>query len=191
MDGATGKRVTPTIPDSDSPRDLQTLRPHSDHAAELVDSRRALQPRAPTSRTTGARPKVRGGAVCSRQCGSGSFRGSLDGTALVPTPGGKSLAEPGRRMGATTHPVGLGLEGGPPYSDPGDQFAMTAEQRYRLRRSIPLLPYLEQQGWKATAYSERDEVCGLCPLHDDSRPSSMSIAARMCSTAMDAGRTAM
>lgn len=48
---------------------------------------------------------------------------------------------------------------------------MTGEQRYRLRRRFPLLPYLEQQGWKATAYSERDEVCGRCPLHPDSRPS--------------------
>ena len=48
---------------------------------------------------------------------------------------------------------------------------MTGDQRYRLRRSVPLLPYLEQQGWKPTAYSERDEVCGLCPLHEDSRSS--------------------
>jgi DNA primase len=63
------------------------------------------------------------------------------------------------------------LESGPPYSDPGDKLGMTGEQRYRLRRRVPLLPYLEQQGWKPTAYSERDEVCGLCPLHGDSRPS--------------------
>jgi DNA primase len=63
------------------------------------------------------------------------------------------------------------LEGGAPYSDPGDQLGVTSEQRYRLRRSVPLLPYLEQQGWKPSAYSERDEVCGLCPLHRDSRPS--------------------
>jgi DNA primase len=48
---------------------------------------------------------------------------------------------------------------------------MTPDQRYRLRRRVPLLPYLEQYGWKPTAYSERDEVCGLCPLHRDSRPS--------------------
>jgi DNA primase len=48
---------------------------------------------------------------------------------------------------------------------------MTSEQRYRLRRRVPLLSYLEQQGWKPTAYSQRDEVCGLCPLHRDSRPS--------------------
>lgn len=48
---------------------------------------------------------------------------------------------------------------------------MTGDQRYRLRSSVPLLPYLEQQGWKPKAYSEGDEVCGLCPLHDDGRPS--------------------
>jgi DNA primase len=48
---------------------------------------------------------------------------------------------------------------------------MTGEQRYRLRRRIPLLTYLKQHGWKPAAYSESDEVCGLCPLHRDSRPS--------------------
>ena len=48
---------------------------------------------------------------------------------------------------------------------------MTSEERSRLRRRIPLIVYLEQQGWKPAAYSESDEVCGLCPLHRDSRPS--------------------
>lgn len=48
---------------------------------------------------------------------------------------------------------------------------MSFEQPQRLRRRIPLLTYLEQQGWKPAAYSESDEVCGLCPLHRDSRPS--------------------
>ena len=58
-----------------------------------------------------------------------------------------------------------------PYSDPGDQFGMTSEQRNHLRRRIPLLTYLEKQGWKPSAYSEADEVCGRCPLHFDSSPS--------------------
>ena len=48
---------------------------------------------------------------------------------------------------------------------------MTSAQRSRLRRRIPLLSYLEQHGWKPAAYSESDEVCGVCPLHHDSRPS--------------------
>ena len=48
---------------------------------------------------------------------------------------------------------------------------MTSEQRYRLRRMILVFTYLTQQGWKPTAYSESDEVCGPCPLHRDSRPS--------------------
>jgi DNA primase len=63
------------------------------------------------------------------------------------------------------------LESGKPYSDPGNKLGMTNQQRSRLRRRIPLLLYLEQQGWKPKAYSESDEVCGLCPLHRDSRPS--------------------
>jgi DNA primase len=48
---------------------------------------------------------------------------------------------------------------------------MTSTQRLALRRRFPLLGYLEDQGWKPTAYGERDEVCGRCPLHSDSRPS--------------------
>jgi hypothetical protein len=48
---------------------------------------------------------------------------------------------------------------------------MNCEPRQHLRRRIPLLTYLQQQGWKPTAYSESDEVCGRCPLHRDSRPS--------------------
>lgn len=72
---------------------------------------------------------------------------------------------------AATHPVYLGLESHQPYSDRGDQFGMTSEQRNRLRRRIPLLTYLEQQGWKPAAYSEGAEVCGRCPLHFDSRSS--------------------
>lgn len=58
-----------------------------------------------------------------------------------------------------------------PYSDPGDQFDMTSEQRNHLRRRIPLLTYLEKQGWKPAADIKSDEVCGRCPLHVDSRPS--------------------
>jgi DNA primase len=58
-----------------------------------------------------------------------------------------------------------------PYSDPGDQFGMTSEQRNHLRRTLPLLTYLEQQGWKPAAYSDADEVCGRCPLHHDNTPS--------------------
>ena len=48
---------------------------------------------------------------------------------------------------------------------------MTSQQRNLLRHRIPLLTYLEQQGWKPSAYSEADEVVGLCPLHCDRRPS--------------------
>jgi DNA primase len=48
---------------------------------------------------------------------------------------------------------------------------MTEAQRETLRRRISLLDYLEQQGWKPTRRSGREEVAGLCPLHRETRPS--------------------
>ena len=95
-------------------------------------------------------------------------------SAAVGEPGGWLAVD-----GSGTHPVCLGLEGRKPYSDCGDQFGMTNQPPNRLRRTIPLLTYLEKQGWKPAAYnalstlapSESDEVCGRCPLHHDSRPS--------------------
>ena len=48
---------------------------------------------------------------------------------------------------------------------------MNCEPRQHLRRRIPRLTYRKQQGWKPIAYSASGEVCGLCPLHRDSRPS--------------------
>src|ERR1039458_10101170 len=105
--------------------------------------------------------------MCPRQRRREALRGSLHGAALVPAPAGKSVAVPRREVAAATHPVCLGLEGGPSYSDSGGQLGVNCEQRQHLRRRIPLLTYLKQQGWKPTAYSESDEVCGLCPLHRD------------------------
>lgn len=40
----------------------------------------------------------------------------------------------------------------------------------RLKRRLPLLEYLRQHNWKGSP-SGRSEVVGLCPLHEESRPS--------------------
>src|ERR1039457_3410944 len=55
--------------------------------------------------------------MCPRQRRREALRGSLHGAALVPAPAGKSVAVPRREVAAATHPVCLGLEGGPSYSD--------------------------------------------------------------------------
>jgi DNA primase len=40
-----------------------------------------------------------------------------------------------------------------------------------LQPRISLLDYLQQYGWKIVRDSGREEVAGLCPLHQESRPS--------------------
>ena len=40
-----------------------------------------------------------------------------------------------------------------------------------LKQQIPLLDYLEGQGWKAARRSAGGRLLGLCPLHPDHRPS--------------------
>src|SRR6266568_7358539 len=40
-----------------------------------------------------------------------------------------------------------------------------------FQRSISLLDFLEQRGWKPSRDNGREEVAGLCPLHRDSHPS--------------------
>jgi DNA primase len=40
----------------------------------------------------------------------------------------------------------------------------------RLKRRLPLLEYLRQHNWKGSP-AGRSEVVGLCPLHEESRPS--------------------
>ena len=40
-----------------------------------------------------------------------------------------------------------------------------------LKQQIPLLDYLQGQGWKAARRSAGGRLLGLCPLHPDQRPS--------------------
>jgi DNA primase len=48
---------------------------------------------------------------------------------------------------------------------------MSDPQRQASGQPVSLLDYLEQQGWRAMGRSGREEVSGLCPLHQETRPS--------------------
>ena len=41
----------------------------------------------------------------------------------------------------------------------------------QLKQRIPLLEYLQQRHWTARRVSAREEFVGLCPLHQETRPS--------------------
>ena len=41
----------------------------------------------------------------------------------------------------------------------------------RLKQRISLLEYLQRHNWKPCRAGTRQELVGLCPLHQDARPS--------------------
>jgi DNA primase len=46
-----------------------------------------------------------------------------------------------------------------------------AENLERLKQRIPLLEYLQRHNWKPCHSGSRQELVGLCPLHQETRPS--------------------
>jgi DNA primase len=73
-------------------------------------------------------------------------------------------------FGGAHHPR-LGLAGSQPYSAPGDKIPMSWPAANFLKQQIPLLDYLQGQGWKPARRSARGRLLGLCPLHPDHQPS--------------------
>jgi DNA primase len=63
------------------------------------------------------------------------------------------------------------LAGGQPYSAAGGKLAMSWQAADLLKQQIPLLDYLQGQGWKPARRSAGGRLLGLCPLHPDQRPS--------------------
>jgi DNA primase len=53
-----------------------------------------------------------------------------------------------------------------------------AENLERLKQRIPLLEYLQRHNWKPSRTGTRQEFVGLCPLHQETRPSFYVNAAR-------------
>jgi DNA primase len=68
------------------------------------------------------------------------------------------------------HPC-LGLGGRQPYSPPEGKLPMSWQTADLLKQQIPLLDYLQGQGWKPARRSAGGRWMGLCPLHTDHRPS--------------------
>ena len=57
-----------------------------------------------------------------------------------------------------------------------------AENLERLKKRIPLLEYLQRHNWNPCRTGTRQEFVGLCPLHQETRPS-FYVNTGICSTA--------
>jgi DNA primase len=63
------------------------------------------------------------------------------------------------------------LDGDPPYSAVGGKQSVSREAIDELKQQIPLLDYLKAHEWRPVRPLSRGRWMGLCPLHDDHKPS--------------------
>ena len=64
------------------------------------------------------------------------------------------------------------------------------EDLERLKQRMPLLEYLQRHHWSGRPAGARSEFVGLCPLHAETRPPSMSTRSKTCSIVTAAARVA-
>jgi DNA primase len=74
------------------------------------------------------------------------------------------------RLHSTHHPC-LGLDCDPPYSAVGGEQSVSRQAIDELKQQIPLLDYLEAHDWRPVRRLSRGRWMGLCPLHNDHKPS--------------------
>jgi hypothetical protein len=58
-----------------------------------------------------------------------------------------------------------------PTLNPGGENSVMAHDLERLKQRITLLEYLQRHNWKPCRAGTRQELVGLCPLHQETRPS--------------------
>jgi hypothetical protein len=77
----------------------------------------------------------------------------------------------GRALSAGTHHPCLGSGRSLPYSAAGGKKSMIRQALDELKHQIPLLDYLQTHHWQSTGRLSRGRWMGLCPLHQDHKPS--------------------
>jgi DNA primase len=70
-----------------------------------------------------------------------------------------------------SHHSCLGLDCDPPYSAAGGKKSVNREALDELKQQIPLMGYLQAHAWRPARPLSRGRWMGLCPLHDDHKPS--------------------
>src|SRR5437764_15421652 len=56
------------------------------------------------------------------------------------------------------------------YAHPWMENSAMAHDLERLKQRLSLLEYLQRHNWKPCRAGTRQELVGLCPLHQDTRP---------------------
>ena len=85
--------------------------------------------------------------------------------------GGQALAGYWLERLDVSHHSCLGLDRDSPYSAAGGKKSVNREALEELKQQIPLMGYLQAHEWRPTRSLSRGRWMGLCPLHDDRKPS--------------------
>ena len=85
--------------------------------------------------------------------------------------GGQALAGYWLERLDVSHHSCLGLDRDSPYSAAGGKKSVNREALDDLKQQIPLMGYLHAQDWRPARPLSRGRWMGLCPLHDDHKPS--------------------
>src|SRR6516164_5672362 len=72
---------------------------------------------------------------------------------------------------AGTHHCCLGSDGALPYSASRGKKSMNRQALDELKQQIPLRDYLQAHDWRPARTISRGRFMGLCPLHEDHKPS--------------------
>jgi DNA primase len=70
----------------------------------------------------------------------------------------------------------------PPYSAAGGKKSVNREALEELKQQITLMSYLQAHDWHPARSLSRGRWMGLCPLHDDHKPSFLVDPTRTFST---------
>src|SRR5271168_364403 len=91
------------------------------------------------------------------------------------SPAQRVLLAQGRRdcrvLFSTAHHRCLGSQRALPYSAHRGKKSVNREALDDLKQQIPLMGYLHAQDWRPSRPLSRDRWMGLCPLHEDHKPS--------------------
>jgi hypothetical protein len=157
-------------------RALRAVREDLHSFAGLAGSSRALQPSLPAAVLRVDRRRRFCRASCTALQGFNSLARPLHCAPLGSAATGQYVVldqDPSRRpvLSADTHHRRLGSQRALPYSADRGKKSVNRQSLDELKQQIPLLGYLQAHDWHPARPLSRSRWMGLCPLHEDHKPS--------------------
>ena len=144
--------------------------------ARLAGSSRALQPSLPAAVLRAARCRRFCRASCTALQGFYALARSFRGAPVGSTATDQRVVldqdrSPRSAFSANTHHPCLGSQRALPYSADRGKKSVNRQALDELKQQIPLMGYLQAHDWSPSRPLSGGRWMGLCPLHEDHKPS--------------------